>query len=117
MKVGIERNKMKVELIRFLDIIDSIDVDFFEAGNSMQYRSPNATQDSCSQQCILSSLGVTVVHAMGGHPWDQAKVSAHDRWPLIRGTVWVGLRHAQQHYAAPPEIYIVNTCTDVLCMV
>ena len=60
MKVGIERNKMKVELIRFLDIIDSIDVYFFEARNSMQYRSPNATQDSCSQQCILSPLGGSI---------------------------------------------------------
>ena len=33
---------------------------------------------------------------MGGHPWDQAKVSVHDRWPLIRGTGWLGLR--QTHY-------------------
>ena len=23
---------------------------------------------------------------MNGHPRDQAKVSVHDRWPLIRGT-------------------------------
>ena len=22
---------------------------------------------------------------MNGHPWDQVKVSLHDRWPLIRG--------------------------------
>ena len=28
----------------------------------------------------------TVVPAMNGHPRDQAKVSVHDRWPLIRGT-------------------------------
>ena len=39
----------------------------------------------------------TVVPAMDGHPWDQAKVSVHDRWPLIRGRAWVGLRH-QTHY-------------------
>ena len=27
------------------------------------------------------------------------------------------LHRAQHHCAAPPEIYIVNTCTAVLCMV
>ena len=34
----------------------------------------------------LSSFVGTVVPAMNGHPRDQAKVSVHDRWPLIRGT-------------------------------
>ena len=28
----------------------------------------------------------TVVPVMNGHPRDQAKVSVHDRWPLIAGT-------------------------------
>ena len=28
----------------------------------------------------------TVVPVMNGHPRDQAKVSVHCRWPLIRGT-------------------------------
>ena len=28
----------------------------------------------------------TVVHVMNGHPRDKAKVSVHDRWPLVRGT-------------------------------
>ena len=28
----------------------------------------------------------TVVPVMNGHPRGQAKVSAHDRWPLVRGT-------------------------------
>ena len=56
---------------------------------------------------------------MGGHPWDQAKVSVHDRWPLIRGPGGGGgtPNTLQHHYASPPEIYIVVTCTDVLCMV
>ena len=44
----------------------------------------------------------TVVPAMGGHPWDQEKVSVHDRWPLIRGTGWVGLR--QTHYTVHNSI-------------
>ena len=44
----------------------------------------------------------TVVPAMGGHPWDQAKVSVHDRWPLIRGTGLVGLRHT--HYTVHNSI-------------
>ena len=29
---------------------------------------------------------ITVVPVMNGHPRDQAKVSVHDRWPLIGGT-------------------------------
>ena len=43
-------------------------------------------------ECVRKScfLGVesdafTVVPAMNGHPRDQAKVSVHCRWPLIRG--------------------------------
>ena len=44
----------------------------------------------------------TVVPAMGGHPWDQAKVSVHERWPLIRGTGLVGLR--QTHYTVHNSI-------------
>ena len=28
----------------------------------------------------------TVVPVVNGHPRDQAKVSVHDRWPLVRGT-------------------------------
>ena len=39
---------------------------------------------------FVNNLGVesdafTVVPAMNGHPRDQAKVSVHCRWPLIRG--------------------------------
>ena len=29
----------------------------------------------------------TVVPVMNGHPRDQAKVSVHSRWPLIRGNL------------------------------
>ena len=28
----------------------------------------------------------TVVPVMNGHPWNQAKVSLHDRWPHVKGT-------------------------------
>ena len=37
--------------------------------------------------CVLydSLLSHTVVPVMDGHPRDQAKVSVHCRWPLIRG--------------------------------
>ena len=28
----------------------------------------------------------TVIPVMNGHPWDQAKVSVHCRWPLVTGT-------------------------------
>ena len=67
----------------------------------------------------LRTFHNTVVPAMGGHPWDQAKVSVHDRWPLIRGTGWVGLHQTHYNSIMQPtrDIYIVNTCTDVLCMV
>ena len=45
---------------------------------------------------------------MNGHPRDQAKVSLHDRWPLVRGTEGlagggepnvIGLHLARLHYA------------------
>ena len=32
-------------------------------------------------------LGTTVVPVMNGHPRDQANVSVHCRWPLIRGNL------------------------------
>ena len=34
----------------------------------------------------ISKWQYTVVPVMNGHPRDQANVSAHCRWPLIRGT-------------------------------
>ena len=33
-----------------------------------------------------SRFQTTVVPVMNGHPGDQAKVSVHERWPLIAGT-------------------------------
>ena len=69
----------------------------------------------------INTLSSTVVPAMCGHPWDQAKVSVHDRWPLIRGKGWVGLRqtHYTMHNSIRPMQHhqIVNTSTGVLCMV
>ena len=32
-------------------------------------------------------FSITVVPVMNGHPRDQAKVSVHCRWPLIRGNL------------------------------
>ena len=39
---------------------------------------------SCS--LLTTVYDSTVVPVMNGHPRDQAKVSGHCRWPLIRGT-------------------------------
>ena len=36
---------------------------------------------------IRLSVRTTVVLVMNGHPRDQAKVSVHCRWPLIRGNL------------------------------
>ena len=63
--------------------------------SSTAERMLHPNQSSLRLQC-------TVVTAMGGHTWDQAKVSVHDRWPLIRGTGWVGLR--QTHYTVHNSI-------------
>ena len=47
----------------------------------------------CSfHDCMCYMIGVrpdrcTVVPVMNGHPRDQAKVSVHCRWPLIRGNL------------------------------
>ena len=35
----------------------------------------------------LFKTNLTVVPVMNGHPRDQAKVSVHCRWPLIRGNL------------------------------
>ena len=35
----------------------------------------------------LGPISNTVVPVMNGHPRDQAKVSVHCRWPLIRGNL------------------------------
>ena len=35
----------------------------------------------------VSVQSTTVVPVMNGHPRDQANVSAHCRWPLIRGNL------------------------------
>ena len=58
----------------------------------------------CAVVMTYSVMDVfTVVPAMGGHPWEQAKVSVHDRWPLIRGTGWWG---CTKH---------ITPCTTALC--
>ena len=36
---------------------------------------------------VLQCIGSTVVPVMNGHPRDQAKVSVHCRWSLIRGNL------------------------------
>ena len=53
----------------------------------------------------------TVVPAMNGHPRDQAKVSVHDSWPLIRGTGGqVKDATFNTPRLSPPAIFILNTC-------
>ncbi len=62
---------------------------------------------------------VTVVPAMNGHPRDQAKVSVHDRWPLIGGTI--GRRQTQyalHDYITTSDIdteYNVMHCHHYVC--
>ena len=57
----------------------------------------------------------TVVPAMNGHTRDQAKVSVHDRWPLVRGT---GGQMKDATYntpqLSPPAIFILNTCIVII---
>ena len=57
----------------------------------------------------------TVVPAMNGHPQDQANVSVHDRWPLVRGT---GGQVKDATYntprLSPPSIFILNTCIVII---
>ncbi len=53
---------------------------------------------------------ITVVPVMNGHPRDQAKVSVHYRWPLVRGTDGQ-VKDATYNPArlSPPAIFILNT--------
>ena len=43
--------------------------------------------EESSWEATARKTSYTVVPVMNGHPRDQAKVSVHDRWPLIGGTV------------------------------
>ena len=73
---------------------------------------------------IANSIGVddtTVVPVMNGHPRDQAKVSVHCRWPLIRGMGW---QAGDAKYntpckttyllLSPPAVFILNTCIVII---
>ena len=65
---------------------------------------------------VAAQLVVTiVVPAMNGQPRDQAKVSVHDRWPLIRGT---GEQVNDATYntprLSPPAIFILNACIVII---
>ena len=57
----------------------------------------------------------TVVPVMNGHPRDQAKVSLHDRRPLVRGTggQWGNATLYDYPRLSPPAIFILNTCIVV----
>ena len=41
---------------------------------------------------IILYIGTTVVPAMNGQPREQAKVSVHDRWPLVGGMSGLAVR-------------------------
>ena len=75
------------------------------------------------QSIFKRKSGITVAPAMNGHPRDQAKVSLHDRWPLVRGTEGRAsggapkVAHlARLHYASPPAIFILNTMSCIVIM-
>ena len=44
-------------------------------------------QSRVRQKTHLVVMCTTVVPVLNGHPRDQAKVSVHCRWPLIRGNL------------------------------
>ena len=44
-------------------------------------------RDINDSETVYFDIRVTVVPVMNGHPRDQAKVSVHCRWPLIRGNL------------------------------
>ena len=50
---------------------------------------------------------------MNGYPRSQAKVSLHDRWPLVGGT-GVNVIHLARLHSSPPAIFILST---MLCIV
>ena len=59
---------------------------------------------------------------MNGHPRDQAKVSAHCRWPFIRGmSGQAGMANiiTLQDYLllSPPAVFILNTCIVVIMLI
>ena len=63
MKMYIEWNKVQVELIRFRKNLNFIHVHFCESINTIQYRSPNATLDSCGQtMSIVTSRWPNLSH-------------------------------------------------------
>ena len=63
MKMYIEWNKMQVELIRFRKNLNFIHVHFCKSRNTIQYRSPNATLDSCCQTVsIVTSRWPSLSH-------------------------------------------------------
>ena len=62
---------------------------------------------------------ITVVPVMNGHPRDQAKVSVHCRWPLIRGTAGQAgtpnIIHLSSYVLlSPPAVFILNTCIVIM---
>ena len=70
-------------------------------------------------RCAHKRIINTVVPAMNGHPRDQAKVSVHDRWPLIR--LGTGGQVNDATFNTPrlssPAIFILNTCIVIIMYV
>ena len=52
-----------------------------------QCQSTIASGNGCMCGCLPIQYFTTVAPVMNGHPRDQAKVSVHCRWPLIRGNL------------------------------
>ena len=84
--------------------------------SSFKFYSQVAIQNrTFSFQSSCDSRYITVVPAMNGHPRDQAKVSVHDRWPLIRGTGGqVKDATFNTPRLSPPAIFILNTSIVII---
>ena len=53
---------------------------------------------------------------MNGHPQDQAKVSPHDKWPLVGGTGGRRQPHPLYDYIHhhAPAIFVLNTMSCIV---
>ena len=60
-------------------------MEYLQLKQRVVFVSPNVSFSKKIMVNIILRTTNTVVPVMNGHPRDQAKVSVHCRWPLIRG--------------------------------
>lgn len=54
----------------------------------------------------IKHLGDTVAPVLSGHPWDNAKLAAKDRWPLIPGFKIMEKKNIEYfHFGSIAQIY------------